>query len=148
MHYPRSDHLKSPLITSSPRPFSRPKPLSHRTTKDVNKSLTREKSSKMEQHANDKDRKLSSDLNLLHRILQSGKVKERTKLTKLGSQKKLKLHLEKHVKLNEEVDAIASMKKLSVPETEAKSLLVNKSQNIIHNRINKAGSTSMMGRIL
>lgn len=92
-----------------------------------------------------KDRKLSSDLNVLYHILQSSKVSERRKLTKLGSQKKLKLFLQSHVKLNKEVGNIVSMKEIKVPQAETKLISVKKTKNIIHNRINKAGSTSMMG---
>ena len=98
------------------------------------------------QNAVVKDRKLSADLNVLYHILQSSKVSEQTKLTKLGSQKKLKQYLKSHVKLNKEVDTIASMKDTKVPEAEPKIVEVNKTKNIIHNRINKAGSTSMMGK--
>ena len=92
-----------------------------------------------------KDRKLSSDLNVLYHILQSSKVSERSKLTKLGPQKKLKLFLQTHVKLNKEVANIASMKEKTVPEADTTLVSVKKTKNIIHNRINKAGSTSMMG---
>ena len=98
------------------------------------------------QNAVGKDRKLSADLNVLYHILQSSKVSDQRKLTKLGSQKKLKRYLKNHVKLNKEVNTIASMKETKVPEAEKKIVAVNKSKNIIHNRINKAGSTSMMGK--
>ena len=74
-------------------------------------------------------------------------MSERSKLTKLGPQKKLKTYLKNNVKLNKEVDKIASSKEYTVSKAEQKILLVNKSKNIIHNRINKAGSTSMMGEI-
>ena len=49
------------------------------------------------------------------------------------------------MKLNKEVDNIASMKESTVTNAETKFVSVNKTKNIIHNRINKAGSTSMMG---
>ena len=83
---------------------------------------------------------------MLYHILQSSKVSERSKLTKLGRQKNLKRYLESHVKLNKEVDNIASMIEAKIPEAEMKMVAVNKTKNIIHNRINKAGSTSMMGK--
>ena len=100
---------------------------------------------KSKQNIVGKDRKLSSDLNLLYHILLSSRVSARIKLTKLGPQKKLKTYLESHVKLNKEVDNIASMKESTVLNAETKFLPVNRTKNIIHNRINKAGSTSMMG---
>ena len=100
---------------------------------------------KSKQNIVGKDRKLSSDLNLLYHILLSSRVSARIKLTKLGPQKKLKTYLESHVKLNKEVDNIASMKESTVLNAETKFLSVNRTKNIIHNRINKAGSTSMMG---
>ena len=77
----------------------------------------------------------------------SSRVSERSKLTKLGPQKKLKTYLKIHVKLNKEVDNIASIKEFTVSKAEQKFISVNKTKNIIHNRINKAGSTSMMGEI-
>ena len=77
----------------------------------------------------------------------SSRVSERSKLTKLGPQKKLKTYLKSHVKLNKEVDNIASIKEVTVSKAEQKFISVNKTKNIIHNRINKAGSTSMMGEI-
>ena len=104
--------------------------------------IDRDKSMK---NAVSKDRKLSSDLNVLYHILLSSKVSERSKLTKLGPQKKLKLFLQSQVTLNKEVGNIASMKEIKVPEAETKLVSVKKTKNIIHNRINKAGSTSMMG---
>ena len=100
------------------------------------------------QSASNKDKKLSSELNLLYHILMSSKVSERNKLTKLGSQRELKKYLERHVKLNKAVDKIAAMLGTSSQDEPEKLVSVNKTRNIIHNRINKAGSTSMMGKAL
>ena len=100
---------------------------------------------KSKKNAVSKNRKLDSDLNVLYHILQSSKVSERSRLTKLGPQKKLKLFLQSHVKLNKEVGHIASMKEKIDPEADTTLVSVKKTKNIIHNRINKAGSTSMMG---
>ena len=75
------------------------------------------------------------------------RIERAANITTLGSQEDLNKYLRKHVKLNKEVWDIAWMKKPQLRfKLPMKTGPVNTTVNIIHNRINKAGSTSMMGR--
>ena len=76
------------------------------------------------------------------------RIERAANITTLGSQEDLNKYLRKHVKLNKEVWDIAWMKKPQLRfKLPMKTGPVNTTVNIIHNRINKAGSTSMMGRL-
>ena len=77
------------------------------------------------------------------------RIERAANITTLGSQEDLNKYLRKHVKLNKEVWDIAWMKKPQLRfKLPMKTGPVNTTVNIIHNRINKAGSTSMMGRLI
>ena len=81
---------------------------------------------------------------MLYNILQTSNVKKSENIVSLGPRDSLKKYLTKFVKLNKIVDDIASLPREKEP-LQLNPKRVIKTKNIIHNRINKAGSTSIMG---
>ena len=97
------------------------------------------------------DSNLLSDIMKLHFALMSpnySNVKLET-LKTLGSNENLINHVKKNNILNQKVDTIATMKRYNVENSTEKKGFTQRmktTKNIIYNRINKAGSTSVQDK--
>ena len=83
---------------------------------------------------------------MLYRILQTSKLDKVDQIEQLGENRDLDKYFTTHLTLNKMVEDIATLGNVKGPKNITEPVTIKKSRNIIHNRINKAGSTSMMGR--
>ena len=87
---------------------------------------------------------VQSEVNKMHRIVHVMKLTEK-KLTELNGNRTLERFLKRGERLRQKLLDVILKEEDKKPEAKNKTNTISKSKSIIYNRINKSGSTSLLG---